>query len=284
MFKKILVCDDGTGPSWDAAQTAAAIAFAFCSEVIVLTVSRAATEMQAAEHQPRVRPEVSRLFEMRDIPFRYLLEQNHRTTADTILQVAEREKPDLIVEGCRGLRGVSELVLGSVSSSVLHHAKCPVLIARGYNAPCGTEGFDNIMLASDGSPFALDAARVAVRMAQRFRTPLTILNVYEELSSATVPGDKDRLIDRAESDTYSDRWLEYVAKPVREFANDEGVMCSFVQKGGKPADTVISFANVHEVDLIVVGSRGLGNYSRLLMGSVSDRIAHYANCPVLVVR
>lgn len=53
---------------------------------------------------------------------------------------------------------------------------------------------------------------------------------------------------------------------------------------GPAADAVLRAAEAHDVDLIVVGSRGYGAFTGLLLGSVSDRVAHYATRPVLVAR
>jgi nucleotide-binding universal stress UspA family protein len=238
----------------------------------------------AAEQRDAIEPTIKPIFERLKIPFRFVQEAGREPEVDAILRVAEREKADLIVVGSRGLRGVSEALLGSVSSGVLHHASCPVLIVHGDNAPCGTAGFKNILLASDGSPCAQRAAQIAVEMAQKFGNTLTVLNVYEELSAVSVPGTEDSLIGDTDMERYSAQWLEYVAQPVRAFAKEAGVHCTFAQEGGKPDVVIKRFANLHNVDLIVLGSRGLGGYARMIIGSVSNRVVHHANCPVLVVR
>ena len=302
MFKRVLLCADGSAGALDAAGTAAAIAQWCDSEVVALnvfhipyadpaniglwaiTTDKHVIDRWASEQRQAVEPPIAALFHSLDLRCRFIQEAGHEAEVDAILRVAEREKADLIVLGSRGLRGVREALLGSVSSGVLHHSECPVLIARGENGPCGTAKFDNILLASDGSPCAQTAARVAVELAQKFGVTLTVLNAYEDLSGASIPGDEDRLIDDVDARAYGKQWLEYVAEPVRRFAKQAGVNCSFVQEVGRPDDTIVNFANQHEVDLIVLGSRGLGGYARLLIGSVSNRVVHHANCPVLVVR
>ena len=224
------------------------------------------------------------IFERLNIPCRFIQEAGHEAAVDAILRVAERDEVDLIVLGSRGLRGVKELFLGSVSSGVLHHADCPVLIIQGENAPGGTEAFTNVLLASDGSPCAQRAARVAVELAQKFAISLTVLNAYEHLSSVCLPGDDGSVVDDMDMDHYAKQWLDYVTQPVSELANEAGISCSYVQEIGRPDQIIVDFANKHAVDLIVLGSRGLGGYTRMFIGSVSNRVVHHANCPVLVVR
>ena len=302
MFHRILVCVDGSPCALNAAGTAASIARSFRSEVLALnvfhignagpanivawalTMDQDFIERSARGQRKAVEPTIKPIFERLDVPYRFIQEAGHEAEVDAILRVAEREKADLIVLGSRGLRGVTELLLGSVSSGVMHHANCPVLIVRGDNAPCGSLKFDNIVLASDGSPCAQRAARVAVELARTLVTSLTVLNVYEDLTSVSIPGDEDSLLGTTDMEHYAKQWLDYVAQPVNEFAKEAGVTCSYVQDHGHPGQAIVHFANKHEVDLIVLGSRGLGGYARMVIGSVSNHVVHHANCPVLIVR
>jgi nucleotide-binding universal stress UspA family protein len=75
-----------------------------------------------------------------------------------------------------------------------------------------------------------------------------------------------------------------VAEHAKALATDAGVerVRAFV-KAGQPARTIIEFARDRDVDLIVIGSRGLGSVERYLLGSVSHKVTGLAQCPVLVV-
>ena len=54
--------------------------------------------------------------------------------------------------------------------------------------------------------------------------------------------------------------------------------------GGDPADVIVAAAAARDTDLVVVGARGLGGMTRLLLGSVSEKVLRYAGCPVLIVK
>ena len=201
MFQKVLTCADGSACALAAARVGAAIARHFGGEIVALNVYQdalsalgawaleidpVAIERNAHRTKLSVERGIGPLFAEVDAPHRFLQERGHPVEA--ILRVAEREKAGLIVLGSRGLQGVEALMLGSVSSGILHHATCPVLIVRGELLPTGTAEFQHILLASDGSERANRAALVAVAMAQKFATSLTVLNACADISSVTLPG------------------------------------------------------------------------------------------------
>lgn len=146
MFKKILVCTDGSENAEHAGKTAAELAWKFGAEVTLLNVVNPAplvapyvmaveaapnTEailQYAEESQQAVLCKATPPFEQEGIKLKIRAEMGQ--PVDTILSVAEEEKSDLIVMGSRGLGGFKRLMLGSVSDGVLHHAHCPVLIVR----------------------------------------------------------------------------------------------------------------------------------------------------------
>ena len=105
--------------------------------------------------------------------------QERGNAVASIINVAERENCDLIVLGNRGLNGLQALMFGSVSAGVLHHAHCSVLVLHGDGMPAHVNWFERILLASDLSSSASKATNIAVALADRFRSELTVINVQE---------------------------------------------------------------------------------------------------------
>lgn len=300
MFRKVLVCSDGSCCALAAVQAGVAIARHHEAELIVLNVfhsayadiaeigawaiavdqqmldSCARRDKSTIEHS--VRPLLDELM----TPYRVLQEKGHPIQA--ILTIAEKENVDLIVVGSRGLRGVKELYLGSISNSIMHHAPCPVLIVRGDQAPAGAPSFQHILLATDASECAQAATAVAVNMAQKFATSLTVLNVCTVVDTHVPAENGEVYLGEPRTDLYAAGLLELVRDNVSRLAKPAGVYCSYVQKSGHPYDAILGFAEDHRSDLIVMGSRGLGGFEQMLLGSVSNYVAHHARCPVLVVR
>jgi nucleotide-binding universal stress UspA family protein len=297
MFHKILVCSEGSADSLCAARIGASLAAHFGSEVLALNVFHmgyaelGVWEMAidqntidgfAGEQQEANEQSLEPIFKQRNITFR--MKQERGRPVDSILHVAETEKVDLIVMGSRGLGGFKEFLLGSVSSGVLHHASCPVLIARADPTQGDTGEFRHILLASDGSQCAQNAASFAVDIADRFATSLSVLNVCADISALRLPGDSYVPLVEGDADLYARRLLEKVTQDVGSLAKEKGVSCSYHQEMGHTDEIIVRFAERSNADLLVLGSRGLGGFERMLLGSVSHHVAHHANCSVLIVR
>lgn len=300
-FKKILVCSDGSACSETAAQVAAQIAAHFKAEAIALNVydptyltTMGVWEMAvgqdvmddyAKSEEKNVTTRIAPLFAAMGVPCRVMQELGHPVAG--IMNVAKREKADLIVVGSRGLCGMKEMFLGSVSNGVLHHAPCSVLIVRGENAPHNPDGFRRILLASDGSEDACKATRAAVAMAQGFATSLTVLDVFDPSLyplADVAEANPDDSINRMDLERYAAHEFEGIEKSARESAGEAEVYCDVQHRSGHAAKTIVAFADEQQSDLIVVGSRGMGGFAEMMLGSVSSYVAHHARCPVLIAR
>lgn len=303
MFHKILVCTDGSASALEATRLGAEIARHLNAEALVLnvfdviytdaaymgvwamTIDQESLDRCAQAQREAVENLARHHFERAGVSYQFVQKQGH--PVDCILDVAKRESVDLIVIGSRGLGGLKEFFLGSVSNGVLHHAPCPVLIARGDNAPEGTGEFRHVLLASDTSETANKATAAAVQIAQAFATSLTVLNVFEEFPDLIhlpdYADDADDVLADFSPEHYARHLLETVKKQTTCAAEGTGVYCDFHQEKGHPGETIVRFANEHLSDLIVLGSRGLAGFTEMLLGSVSNYVANHAKCSVLVM-
>jgi nucleotide-binding universal stress UspA family protein len=304
MFKKILVCADDSACARDAALIAAQVAAHFEAEALLLNVFDLAAHGMLSEmgvwsltlgedivedcakaERESVAKHIAPLFAAKGVACQVLQETGHPVSA--IVQVAEREKADLIVIGSRELRGLKEKFLGSVSSGVLHHAPCSVLIVRGENALRNPAGFEHILLASDGSEGARRGTSVAMAMAQKFVASLTVLNVFKPVPFLFVAVQADGS-EGANGGLQPERYAAHLLDSVRQItqgsALEARVQWDIKQEEGHPAETIVRIAEEKPSDMIIIGSRGLGGFAEMLLGSVSNYVAHHANCPVLVVR
>jgi nucleotide-binding universal stress UspA family protein len=135
-----------------------------------------------------------------------------------------------------------------------------------------------IIAAIDGSEASQDALRSAVQLALAFGAHLTIVNVIptfadeRELESF---GDFDHALE------------DYAKKLVADAAATVDLPVGRVDTQvlrGTPAEAVADAAQASDVGLVVVGNRGRNAVTRVLLGSVSDRLVHICTKPVMVVR
>ncbi|MGH3014557.1 MAG: universal stress protein [Gaiellaceae bacterium] len=138
----------------------------------------------------------------------------------------------------------------------------------------------HILIATDGSPSATEAVEVGLELAREQGAEVAFLHVTlpdEYIVSRLGPGRPimhSQPIDEEET----------ALAAADEAAKEAGVSYTLERFSGDVVDTIVAFANKKEVDLIVVGSRGLGPVRTALLGSVSRGVLDDAQRPVLIVK
>jgi len=145
--------------------------------------------------------------------------------------------------------------------------------------------FKRILVCTDGSEIAAHAALVASDLAWKFGADVTLLNV---VNPAPLVAPYAMAVEAAPNTEELIRIAEESQKTVLSNATApferEGVNVKVRAEMGQPVDCIVRVAEEEKSDLIVLASRGLGGFSRLMLGSVSDGVLHHAHCPVLIVR
>jgi nucleotide-binding universal stress UspA family protein len=201
---------------------------------------------------------------------------------DEIARTAREWGADLVVVGARGLGRIKRFLLGSVSLAVARHVSCPVLVVKGR-----ARKLESVIVGMDGSEDSFQALRFLLSLPLARQTKLRLLSVVEPIHYPTsapgaLRGHLVRMLKEIESERRSQ--LENVLE--KAAAELEGSITRVTRSTptGNPADVIVAAAAAHDADLVVVGARGLGGMSRLLLGSVSERVLQYARCPVLIVK
>jgi nucleotide-binding universal stress UspA family protein len=141
-----------------------------------------------------------------------------------------------------------------------------------------SHSIERILIATDGSPGSLAAAEEGVRLAKLLGADVTFVAV----AHAPPPALGDPFYQRALRENPGS--MRTALAKTTPYAEERRVTYETELLQGSPAKAVLELARSRDVDLIVVGSRGLGAVKAALLGSVSSEIVHHADRPVLVAR
>ena len=146
--------------------------------------------------------------------------------------------------------------------------------------------FKNIVCAVDGSRHALRAAKLAAELAAKVGAKLTFLTVARSIKMTE---DVKRYM-AVEHLTGSPQYvLDEMTERILDEAKDCAEKCgvgkvSMEVKTGHPARTIVAFAEKAKADLIILGSRGMGDIEGMLLGSVSHKVTILAQCTCMTVK
>lgn len=198
--------------------------------------------------------------------------------------VEAAEGASLLVVGSHGYGGISGLIMGSVSQQCLHHVTCPLAVVRSVDERTDRDGSPievvpgKVVVGIDGSEtsrraldWALDDARARggfVEVVHSWMLPASYgyptlavpdLSIYEEAAEAVVA----QFVEHADTSGLS--------RPVKRTVI-----------GGTSTAGLLA-ARAADAEVLVVGSRGVGGFAGMIVGSVAHHLAHHALCPVVVV-
>jgi nucleotide-binding universal stress UspA family protein len=196
---------------------------------------------------------------------------------------------DLVIVGSHGQSALTRFLLGSVSQAVLRNANCSVEIVRhGIVFPLPTQGF-KILLATDGSTCSAKAINSVAHRPWPANSAVRIVSVVQ------LPAFENQGLAPPSFSPYPSGVLEQMWNDARKRAGEAiaearkalgalNMRSSDVTPVGEPRVGILDEAKAWGADLIVLGSHGKHGMDRILLGSVSESVALYANCSVEIIR
>jgi hypothetical protein len=184
----------------------------------------------------------------------------------------------VLVVGSTGHSGRLADVVGSTATAVCHHALVPVVVVPA-SSPRRGNSMKKIVVGIDGSEAAQDALRWAYEEARLAGAELVVLHSWDYPYSEVADGVDDvrRKMERDARAQLSSSSASLVEQAARD-----GIVVTPKLVEKTPAQALIDDAT--DADLVVVGSRGRGGLSSLLLGSVSRAVVQHSPCPVAVIR
>jgi nucleotide-binding universal stress UspA family protein len=206
------------------------------------------------------------------------------TAARGLARAIDECSPELVVVGSttRGPKG--SMLLGTTAERVIHVSECPVaVVPNGYQRPEG--GVRKIGVAYTAQPEGEEALRAAASLARTGKAQLRVITVVDpkhaqEEARGLMAEQHHEVSSSAEAAARVRLGIEADARArVAELAGD--IDAELDLRIDEPVRSLV--ASTAHLDLLVMGSRGLGPHRAVLLGSVSRRVIDEAKCPVIVI-
>jgi nucleotide-binding universal stress UspA family protein len=188
-------------------------------------------------------------------------------------------KATLVVVSSRGTAGLDRMLLGSVAARVVRYAHCPVLVARPH------EKTGRVLAATDFSDPALPAVAAAVEEARVRGARLTLLHSVDGFPNPAIgwgaPFGASWVVPPQE---LVDEVRKSAESALRSTLERFGVEGDPLVAEGDAASAILEAARALPAELVVLATRGRTGITRMVLGSVAERVVATAPCSVLAVR
>ena len=141
--------------------------------------------------------------------------------------------------------------------------------------------FKTIAVGTDGSDTADKAVEMALDMADRYQARLLVFSVYKPVDGGRLEQEREEAPEEIQWSINPHEDVDATLAAVEERATARGLDATSIAREGEPASTICELAEEQDVDLLVIGNKGM---QRRVLGSVPNSVTHKANCSVLVVK
>jgi len=198
---------------------------------------------------------------------------------EAIADYVDEHGIDLVATGTHGRTGVSRLVMGSVTERVVRTLEVPVLTVRATDGTHLVEGYDDLLISTDGSDVADRAVDHAIAVAEHTGARLHVLNVANVSAMTADPEYSMPQQVLSSMEAAGEDAVEAVATR----GEDAGLDVVTEVRRGIPAEAIVDYADEAGIDLVAMATSGHTGLSRYLLGSTTEQVIRHCESPVLAV-
>lgn len=138
--------------------------------------------------------------------------------------------------------------------------------------------FRKIVVGYDGSEYSKKALDIGLIMAQKMGSSLVVVTVLSAPEFSATIDEID------ESFNHAEKKVQPQLDELKKMCLAQGVEIETAILKGHPAESIVKFASQRKADLIIMGTRGIGGFKSLVIGSVAQKVVSYSKVPVMVVK
>ena len=211
--------------------------------------------------------------------------------SDSILTSARDMTSTLIITASRGASNQGRWPIGNVCAGILRSSDCPVLLVRKKvsDAVFANERLiKKILLPLDGSELSEAALPLAEKISQEMKAQIVLFRAVEpyermrNMSSSNISGTVAQNEDANTTGKSVQPIVQYM-RTVKQSLEKKGINTIEALQEGLAAEEIVAYTEANNIDLIVMSTHGHSGIGRWVFGSVTDRVLHAGDVPVLVV-
>lgn len=195
--------------------------------------------------------------------------------ADTVIDFISANDFDLVVMGTHGRTGLAKMLLGSVTERVVRLSPIPVITVH---KEVDNMKINKILVPIDFSGYSDTIVERAIAIAEEFKAQLSFLHVVEMETHPEFYSISFEPILKG-----NPKLSNHIIKNMMKLSGIPKNRANYAVTEGKVYKEIKSYAELNQIDLIVMAMRGMSEIEHFLVGSKSERVVRIAPCPVLTI-
>lgn len=196
--------------------------------------------------------------------------------ADVILEYEEKLNPDIVFLGSHKKGLIEKILIGSTTEKVVKHGKSSDFVIKGKEVTFSK----SVVVAYDFSETAQKAVEFALKFLEPFDVKVKLLHINEPLELPLIERLKEHFHERFSQEKI--KILEEISRRFKNLGKETEVI---FREGESPVKEILDLVNnAEDVELLIIGSRGLSGLKRIILGNTASKLLSKINKPIFVYK